>query len=485
KTRVKIALILMSISIRIPTPLRAHTAGAKQVSLEAGTVAQALDALAALYPSLKTHLFDDAGKLRPFVNVYVGDEDVRYLNGMETALPDGAALSIIPGVAGGNDATLSNAEMRRYSRHLILPDVGLAGQKKLKAARVLVVGTGGLGSPTALYLAAAGVGKIGLMDFDVVDESNLQRQIIHGTSGIGKLKVDSARERMTDLNPFVQIVTYNEPLTSQNALEIIREYDIVIDGTDNFQTRYLTNDACVMLGKLNVYGSIFRFDGQASVFGAKDGPCYRCLYPEPPPPGLVPSCEEGGVLGVLPGIIGVVQATEAVKLILGIGEPLVGRLLVYDALEMSFRTLKLRKNPQCPVCGEHPTITQLIDYDEFCGVKPHSPAPGEQTTPEITVKELDARMKAGLGSARIIDVRQPFELDIVSLPGSTFIPYDDVFERMDELTQASELFIICRTGRRSAEITDLLRESGYANAKNVKGGLRAWSQEIDPSMPTY
>jgi adenylyltransferase/sulfurtransferase len=280
-------------------------------------------------------------------------------------------------------------------------------------------------------------------------------------------------------------VTYNEPLTSQNALEIIREYDIVIDGTDNFQTRYLTNDACVMLGKLNVYGSIFRFDGQASVFGAKDGPCYRCLYPEPPPPGLVPSCEEGGVLGVLPGIIGVVQATEAVKLILGIGEPLIGRLLVYDALEMSFRALKLRKNPHCPVCGEHPTITGLIDYDEFCGIKPHQPAEDEAQTPEITVKELAERIQAGLGSARVIDVREPFEWDIANLPVSTLIPYAQVMDRMDELGQASELFIICRTGRRSAEITDLLIDSGYANAKNVKGGLRAWAEQIDPSMATY
>lgn len=480
----------MSITIRIPTPLRPHAGGAKQVALSAATVREALSALTAAHAGLKPHLFGESGELRAFVNVYLGDEDVRYLNGLDTPLADGATLSIVPSVAGGLDLDTSgvrftNDEMRRYSRHLILPDIGVAGQKRLKAARVLLVGTGGLGSPAALYLAAAGVGTIGLVDFDTVDESNLQRQVIHGTSTLGKLKVDSARERIHDLNPFINVVTHNAPLTSANALELIGDYDIVVDGTDNFQTRYLVNDACVLLGKLNVYGSIYRFDGQASVFGAKDGPCYRCLYPEPPPPGLVPSCAEGGVLGVLPGVIGVIQATEAVKLITGAGEPLIGRLLVYDALEMTFRTLKLRKNPECPICGAHPTITALIDYDAFCGVKPAGDAPPAGALPEITVQELAARLKAGLGAARLIDVREPNEWDIVRIPGATLMPKATVPDHLDELARASELLIQCRSGARSADVVRFLQSVGFTHVKNVKGGVLAWAREIDPSLPTY
>ena len=480
----------MSITVRIPTPLRPHAGGAKQVVLAAATVREALAGLTAAHGGLKPHLFTETGVVRPFVNVYLGDEDVRYLQGLDTPLPEGATLSIVPSVAGGLDldtshVSFTNDEMRRYSRHLILPDIGVAGQKRLKAARVLLVGTGGLGSPAALYLAAAGVGTIGLIDFDTVDESNLQRQVIHGTSTLGKLKVESAKARIHDLNPSVNVDTYNEPLSSENALDLIREYDIVVDGTDNFQTRYLVNDACVLLGKLNVYGSIYRFDGQASVFGAKDGPCYRCLYPEPPPPGLVPSCAEGGVLGVLPGVIGVIQATEAVKLITGAGEPLIGRLLVYDALEMSFRTLKLRKNPECPICGEHPTLHGLIDYDEFCGVKPAADAAPEGAIPEITVQELAERLKAGLGGARLIDVREPNEWDIVRIPGATLMPKATVPDHLDELAKASELLIQCRSGVRSADVARFLRTVGFTNVKNVKGGVLAWAREIDRSLPTY
>ncbi len=479
----------MSVSIRIPTPLRPHVAGARQVAVEAADVRAALAALTAQHAGIAPHLFAENGELRAFVNLYLGDDDVRYLKGLDTPLPSGATLSIVPSVAGGLDLDTShikftNEEMRRYSRHLILPDIGVAGQKRLKAARVLLVGTGGLGSPAALYLAAAGVGTIGLIDFDTVDESNLQRQIIHGTSTLGKLKVESAKARIHDINPFIDVETYNEPLTSENALDLIREYDIVIDGTDNFQTRYLVNDACVLLGKINVYGSIYRFDGQASVFGAKDGPCYRCLYSEPPPPGLVPSCAEGGVLGVLPGVIGVIQATEAIKLITGAGEPLIGRLLVYDALEMSFRTLKLRKNPDCLICGEHPKITALIDYDEFCGVKPAADTPAN-VVPEITVTELAARLKAGLGGARLIDVREPNEWDIVRIPGATLMPKATVPDHLDELAQASELFIQCRSGVRSADIVRFLRTVGFTNVKNVKGGVLAWAREVDRSLPTY
>lgn len=477
------------IHIQIPTPLRPHAGGARRVSVTAATAGAALDALIAAHPGLQPHLFGEDGALRAFVNVYLGDEDIRYLHGLDTPLAAGATLSIIPSVAGGLDIDgsamrFSNEEMRRYSRHLILPDIGVAGQKKLKAARVLLVGTGGLGSPAALYLAAAGVGQIGLIDFDVVDESNLQRQIIHGVSTLGQLKVDSARARIHDLNPFVEVTLYNEPLTSENALDIIRDYDIVVDGTDNFQTRYLVNDACVLLGKINVYGSIFRFDGQASVFGAPEGPCYRCLYPEPPPPGLVPSCAEGGVLGVLPGVIGVIQATEAVKLITGAGEPLIGRLLVYDALDMTFRTLKLRKNPQCPICGEHPTIKALIDYDEFCGVSPAQAEPVD-AVPEISVRELSERLKAGLGAARLIDVREPNEWDIVRVPGAQLLPKAQVPDHLDELATASELLVVCRSGRRSADIVRFLRTVGFSNVKNVTGGVLAWAREIDPSLPTY
>ena len=376
---------------------------------------------------------------------------------------------------------LSNEEIARYSRHLIMPEVALDGQKQLKAARVLTVGTGGLGSPLALYLAAAGVGTIGIVDFDVVDESNLQRQIIHGTSDVGRPKVQSAYEKIKDINPNVEVRVHEDALTSENALEIFEDYDVIVDGTDNFPTRYLVNDACVLLGKPNVYGSIFRFEGQASVFFAEEGPCYRCLYPEPPPPGLVPSCAEGGVLGILPGAIGVIQATETVKLILGIGEPLIGRLLLYDALGMSFREMRLRKDPNCPVCGENPTVTELIDYQEFCGI----PQANAQTdhVPEITVQELKQRLENG-GNVSVLDVREPHEYEVANI-GARLIPLAELPERLVELDRDETLAVHCKTGGRSARAVRLLKNSGFQNVYNVKGGIDAWSEEIDPSVPKY
>ncbi len=377
---------------------------------------------------------------------------------------------------------LSHEEIRRYSRHLIMPEVGMEGQRKLKEASVLCVGAGGLGSPLALYLAAAGVGHLGLVEFDVVDESNLQRQIIHGTSTLGKSKLESAKARLHDLNPLIEITGYEEPLTSANALDIIPHYDIVADGTDNFQTRYLTNDACVMLGKPNVYGSIFRFEGQASVFYAKEGPCYRCLFPEPPPPGLVPSCAEGGVLGVLPGVIGTIQATEVVKLIIGQGEPLIGRLLLYDALEMSFTTLKLRKNPDCVICSDHPTVTQLIDYDQFCGVVSHE-AEAEQGM-EITVKDLKSRLEHDGKDLVVIDVREPHEWYISHLDFARLLPKGDLPDHLNELDQTKEYVLHCKSGVRSLEAARLMKSAGF-RVKSLRGGINAWAREVDPSLPQY
>jgi adenylyltransferase/sulfurtransferase len=380
-------------------------------------------------------------------------------------------------------AELSNEEIARYSRHLIMPEVALEGQKKLKQARVLTIGAGGLGSPLALYLAAAGVGTLGIVDFDVVDESNLQRQIIHGTSDLGRPKMESARDRIQDINPNVHVEAYEEALTSENALEIFKDFDVVVDGTDNFPTRYLVNDACVLLGKPNVYGSIFRFEGQASVFYAEEGPCYRCLYPEPPPPGLVPSCAEGGVLGILPGAIGTIQATETVKLILGIGEPLIGRLLLYDALSMRFREMKLRKDPSCPICGENPTVTELIDYQEFCGIPQANAQAATEEVPEITVQELKEKLENGGGLA-VLDVREPHEYEVANI-GARLIPLGELPERLVELDKDETLAVHCKTGGRSARAVKLLQDAGFENVYNVKGGITAWSEEIDPSVPKY
>jgi molybdopterin/thiamine biosynthesis adenylyltransferase/rhodanese-related sulfurtransferase len=380
---------------------------------------------------------------------------------------------------------LSHEEILRYSRHLLIPEVGLEGQRKLLASSVLVIGTGGLGSPVALYLAAAGVGRIGLVDYDVVDYSNLQRQVIHGMSTLDQLKVESARQRMLDINPDIQVDLFNEPFTSQNAMRIAEPYDLIIDGTDNFPTRYLTNDLCVLTGKPNVYGSIFRFEGQVSVFYAKEGPCYRCLFPEPPPPGLVPSCAEGGVLGVLPGTIGTLQATEALKLLLGIGQPLIGRLMLYNALDMSFDFVKLRKNPNCKVCGPNPEVTELIDYEAFCGVPSHDHEEGAVGGGwDITATELAQRMREG-NHLRLIDVREPHELEISHLEGAQLIPLGQLAARMSELDSAEEIVLFCKAGTRSARALELLASAGFRKMKNLKGGINAWAREVDPSLPIY
>ncbi len=380
---------------------------------------------------------------------------------------------------------LTSADLARYARHLILPEVGMEGQKKLKAARVLCIGAGGLGSPLALYLAAAGIGTLGLVDFDVVDASNLQRQIIHSTKDVGRKKLDSAEEKLTALNPSLNVVKHETMLTSGNALDILKGYDIVADGTDNFPTRYLVNDACVLLGKPNVYGSIFRFEGQASVFATREGPCYRCLYPEPPPPGLVPSCAEGGVLGILPGLVGVIQATEVIKLILGKGEPLIGRLLLVDALAMRFRELKLRKNLECPVCGQNPTVTRLIDYQRFCGIAPETneEKPLKNGIPQMSVQELKRRLDAG-EDLLILDVREPYEYQIANI-GGKLIPPNEVPQRLAEIDRNREIVVQCRSGGRSQRIAEFLKQSGYPKVANLAGGILAWADQIDPKVPKY
>jgi len=497
--------------ILIPTPLRPFTDKQDAVDAAGTTVGELLADLTRKHSGLKAHLYNEQGKLRSFVNVYVNDEDIRYLQKEQTPVTASDTVSIIPSVAGGADGekgygplsttavaekgpyafsdrelpTLTNDDVRRYSRHLIMPEVGVEGQRKLKAAKVLCIGAGGLGSPVAMYLAAAGVGTIGLVDFDVVDFSNLQRQILHGTPDVGRSKLASAKDRLTALNPEIEIRTHEVALSSQNALQLFAPYDIVVDGTDNFPTRYLVNDACVLLGKPNAYGSIFRFEGQASVFATKDGPCYRCLYPEPPPPGLVPSCAEGGVLGVLPGMIGMVQATETVKLIMGIGEPLIGRFLIYDALRMRFRELKLRKDPDCPVCGTHPTVTTLIDYEQFCGVVPAAPGPVTvNNATEITASELKQRLDRG-DSLKIVDVREPNEYQINRIPGSTLIPLGDVPKRYSELDSEDEIVVHCKMGGRSAKAADFLRSVGFKKVLNLKGGILDWIDKVDPTQPKY
>ncbi len=396
---------------------------------------------------------------------------------MATSIIDPARLESIE---------FSNDEIARYSRHLIMPEVTLEGQKRLKAASILCIGTGGLGSPIALYLAAAGLGRLGLVDGDIVDFSNLQRQILHGTKDVGRKKLNSARDRIREVNPNVQIDLHDTMFTSANALEIAESYDIVIDGTDNFPTRYLSNDVCVFLKKPNVYGSIFRFDGQCTVFAPHlGGPCYRCMFPEPPPPGMVPSCAEGGVLGVLPGIIGVMQAIEAVKLIIGIGEPLMGRLMSFDALKMKFREFKLRRDPQCPVCGDNPTITELIDYDQFCGIPQAEAAEAaEEPIPEMDVRELKRKLEAK-DDFVLLDVREPFEADIAKIDGAKLIPLGGLPSRMSELDSADDIVLHCKSGARSAKALKLLREAGFSKLTNVTGGIEAWADEIDSSMPKY
>ncbi|MCH7755384.1 molybdopterin-synthase adenylyltransferase MoeB [candidate division KSB1 bacterium] len=477
----------MSIKILIPSALRQYAQNRDNVELSGKNAGELLENLTREFPDLKKHLYGEDGKVRNFVNIYVNDDDIRYLQSYETEVNDGDIISIIPSVAGGAETVngkFSKAEIERYSRHLIMPEVAMEGQRKLKRASVLLVGMGGLGSPTAMYLAAAGVGRIGIVDFDVVDVTNLQRQIIYSTEDVGRPKLQAAEERLKGINPYLQIDTFEKRLTSENALEILGNYDIIIDGTDNFPTRYLVNDACVLLGKPNVYGSIFRFEGQASVFYAKEGPCYRCLYPEPPPPGLVPSCAEGGVLGILPGNIGMIQATEAVKLILGKGEPLIGRLLLFDALAMKYRELKLRKDPNCPICGENPTVTELIDYEHFCGIGTEADKIVLEPEFEISVEELKAKI-TGEDTPYILDVREPHEFEICRIPNSVLIPLAEVEKRVHELDRSSEIVVHCKSGGRSAKAVKFLKEAGFEKVKNLKGGILAWADEVDPSVPKY
>ncbi|CAN5882592.1 molybdopterin-synthase adenylyltransferase MoeB [soil metagenome] len=485
----------MAHRVLIPTPLRPYTDGQDAVEVQGATVGELLSGLTARYGDLRKHLYSDEGKLRSFVNVYVNDDDIRYLDREATALKAGDVISIVPSVAGGAPTALetapelTNEEVQRYSRHLILPEVGPDGQRRLKAGRVLCVGAGGLGSPAALYLAAAGVGTLGIIDFDAVDLSNLQRQILHGTPDVGRSKLQSAKDRLTALNPSVKVESYETALTSKNALELFKQYDIILDGTDNFATRYLVNDACVLLGKPNAYGSIFRFEGQASVFATKGGPCYRCLYPEPPPPGLVPSCAEGGVLGVLPGVIGTIQATESIKLLLGAGGTLIGRLLLYDAWGMKFRELKLRRDAECPVCGDNPTVRELIDYDQFCGVSPAQAAPAPADPPDFETTVVDLKRAIDSGKAPyILDVREPQEFQICRIPGSVLIPLGQVGSRVAEITAAAEgrpVVVNCKMGSRSAKAVQLLRAQGLERAQNLKGGILAWIDQIDPKQPKY
>jgi len=474
------------IKILIPYALRAFTERSAEVDVQGGTAGEAVNALANAYPALKTHLFTEDGQLRDFINLFVGGANINSLQGLNTPVADNGELMIVPAIAGGSGdntgAELTNEEIGRYSRHLLLPEIGVEGQKKLKAAKVLLIGTGGLGAPLALYLAAAGVGTIGLVDFDVVDESNLQRQIIHSTRDVGRPKVASAKDRIKGINPLVNVVTHNEMLTSKNAMELFAGYDIIADGTDNFQTRYLVNDACVFLNKLNVYGSVFQFDGQATVFGTKEGPCYRCLYPSPPPPGLVPSCAEGGVMGVLPGIIGTIQAAETIKLIVGGAKPLIGRLLLFDAWRMSFRELKLDKNPDCPVCGKNPTIHELIDYEQFCGLKKNT---GSKPVDTITALDLKKRLDNG-DKIQFIDIREPHERAIVKFPDAKVIPLGQLERRMEELDPSIDAVFLCKIGQRSILGIRTLQDAGYkGKLLNLQDGLNAWARDVDKSMPVY
>lgn len=476
----------MKVKIQIPAALRQYTQDNKFVEVEASTVKEALIKLIEEYKGLKDHILDSEGKVRNFVNVFVNEENVRNLDGEDTKLKEGDVVTIVPAIAGGVMITqmpLTFEEFRRYGRHLILPEVGLKGQVKLKESKVLVVGAGGLGCPVTIYLAAAGIGTVGIVDFDKVDSSNLQRQVIYSTKDVGRPKVEVAKERVLALNPNVNVKTYAVTLTSDNAREILRDYDVIIDGTDNFPTRYLLNDACKFEKKPLVYASIFRFEGQVSVFDASKGPCYRCLYPQPPPPGLVPSCAEGGVLGLLPGIIGLIQANEAVKLILGIGEPLIGRLVLFDALKMEFRELKIRKDPSCPLCGQNPTINELIDYEQFCGLHA-APERIYEGKFSITPEELKEKIEKG-ENVVLLDVREEFEREICKLPNDVWIPLGQLHENVHKLSTADEIVAYCHTGSRSLRAVMMLRELGFRRVVNLAGGIDAWAEKIDNSMPRY
>ncbi len=473
----------MPVRILLPTPLRPFAGNSESLLLEGRTVADLLAALTEEYPHLRHHLMSEDGQVRSFINVYVNDEDIRFLEQGRTRVGENDVVSIIPSIAGGVDHVgFSPEESLRYHRHLIMPEIGVDGQQKLKRARVLIIGAGGLGSPAGLYLAAAGVGTIGIVDFDVVDVTNLQRQIIHSTRDVGRSKVESAKDQLADINPHVQIETHDVRLTSANAFNILREYDIIVDSTDNFPTRYLVNDASVLLGKTNVYGSIFRFEGQATVFDATRGPCYRCLYPSPPPPGLVPSCAEAGVLGVLPGILGSVQALEAIKLIVGKGESLIGRLWLFDALSLRIREMKIRKDPNCPLCGDRPTISGLIDYEEFCSTSP--PVAGTvDAQSDVTPEEVKRRMDSG-ERLFVLDVREPHEYAIANI-GGYLIPLGELPGRIKELDSSREIIVHCQHGMRSAKAVEILRKNGFANARNLAGGIDAWAQRIDRSLRRY
>lgn len=475
------------IAVRLPGALREYVGGSHELRVSAGTVQEALNAVVGEYPVLRRHIFDDRGALRGHVNVFLNEEDVRFVQGLQTQVNKDDVVTIVPSVAGGQSdlKALSNAEMARYSRHLSLPDVGIEGQRKLKTGSVAIVGAGGLGSPSSLYLAAAGIGRIGLIDFDTIDVTNLQRQVLFRSDQVGRSKAQTAAEELRRLNPEIEIATHETRLTRENALDVLAGYDVIIDGTDNFPTRYLVNDACVLLGKPYVYGSILRFDGQLSVFDAQRGPCYRCLFREPPPPGLVPNCAEAGVLGVLPGMIGAGQALEAIKWILDMPGVLIGRLQLFDAQTFRWREMTLRKNPQCPICGPNPSITGLIDYDEFCGVKPTVETRESQVT-EIDVEELKAMLDRG-DPVQLVDVREPFEWEIANLGsyGAKLIPLAELPDRIAELEPGREVYLHCRSGVRSARAAEFLHASGFPRVTNIAGGILAWADLIDPSMPKY
>lgn len=485
----------MAVTVLIPTTLRAFTNHRSELELEGNTAGEVIRSLADEYPETKKALFDENGNLRQFINVFVNDENIKALQGNDTPVKQGDEIMLIPAIAGGAPTAsvlgdnkgekLTNEEILRYSRHLLLQEVGIKGQKRLKAASVLIVGMGGLGAPLAQYLAAAGVGRLGLIDFDEVDETNLQRQVIHGTRDIGRPKVASAKDSIKQINPLVKVETYNFMLTAENALDIIEKYDVVADASDNYQCRYLVNDACVLLGKPDVFGAMYQFEGQTSVYYAKEGPCYRCMYPSPPPAGLVPSCATGGVMGALPGIIGTIQANEVIKLIVGGGETLVGRLLNFDAWKMRFRELKIHKDLNCPICGQNPTITKLEEYDyaDFCGIKKQEEE--EAPVEAIEAKELKRRLDEG-ERITIIDVREPHERAITKFLDAKAIPIGQLDRRQNELDPTVDTVFVCKEGKRSILAVNTLREAGYKGRMfNLKDGINSWAREIDPTMPQY
>lgn len=485
----------MAVTVLIPTTLRIFTNQRSEIELDGTTVEEVLAALSDEYPETKKALFDESGQLRSFINIFVNENNIKNLQGYQTTVKDGDEIMLIPAIAGGaptdsvlgdrKGEKLTNQEIQRYSRHLLLKEVGVKGQKRLKAAKVLIVGLGGLGAPLAQYLAAAGVGTIGLMDFDEVEESNLQRQVIHGTRDIGRPKVASAKDSIRQINPLVKVEVYNYPLTAENALDIIEEYDVVADASDNYQTRYLVNDACVLLGKPDVFGAMYQFEGQATVYYGKEEPCYRCMYPAPPPPGLVPSCATGGVVGVLPGIIGTIQANEVIKLIVGGGEPLIGRLVTFDSWHMKWRELKICKDPNCPVCGNNPTITELeeYDYEDFCGIKQQEEE--NEAVEGIEAKELKRRLDEG-EKITLIDVREPHERAIVKFLDAKAIPIGQLARRQNELDPTVDTVFICKEGKRSILAVNTLREAGHKGKMfNLKDGTNAWARDVDPSFPQY